>query len=326
MGRKDMKQLSSYLRTMFGTQMMLEEYHAYGNLPMYLTENYQLFKLQIDSDTYVVVKPKNAIQLNVNAIKKQLTQIQKFTSLPPVWVFENLRLSQRNALLRAGIAFVVPEKQLYIPHFVMNLTETESSIEEYGERFAVATQVVFSYLLLQQIKETNAHQLSEQMPYSVATINRALKELCYRKLLQTVGNGTRKQYTIPSGREFWENGKQYLFNPVKSRRYVKVDFGHYGFPMSNDLALSRLSFLNGRNINYYASSAQDFKTIDKEKILNEYDVFDYNYSIVEIFRYDPKLLTQGNYIDVISLYAQFKDDKDERVQIGIESLVNEILW
>ena len=55
-------------------------------------------------------------------------------------------------------------------------------------------------------------------------------------------------------------------------------------------------------------------------------MFDHNYSIVEIFRYDPKLLTQGNYIDVISLYAQFKDDKDERVQIEIENLVNEILY
>ena len=96
--------------------------------------------------------------------------------------------------------------------------------------------------------------------------------------------------------------------------------------MSNDLALSHFSFLNSKNINYYASSVQDFKTIDKEKILNKYDVFDHNYNIVEIFRYDPKLLTQGNYIDVISLYAQFKDDKDERVQIEIENLVNEILY
>ncbi len=321
-----MKQLTSYLRTMFGTQMMLEEYHTYGSLPMYLMENYQLSKLQVDTDKYVLVKPKDAIKINVNAVKKQLTQIQKYTGLPPVLVLENLRLSQRNALIQAGIAFAVPEKQLYIPRFIMNLTEAEASIEEYGEQFAVATQVIFSYLLLQQIKETNAHQLSEQLPYSVAAINRALKELCYRKLLQTVGNGTRKQYIISSGREFWKKGKHYLFDPVKSRRYVKINFGHHGFPMSNDLALSRLSFLNGRSISYYASSAQDFKTIDKEKILNEYDVFDHNYCIVEIFRYDPKLLSQENYIDVISLYAQFKDDKDERVQIEIESLVNEILW
>ncbi|MBR4291134.1 MAG: hypothetical protein IKT52_10940 [Oscillospiraceae bacterium] len=321
-----MKHLASYLRTIFGTQMMLEEYHTYGNLPMYLTDNYQLCKLQVDADKYVLAKPKDAIKLNVNVIKKQLTQIQKYTNLPPVLVLENLRLSQRNALIQSGVAFVVPEKQLYIPRFVMNLTETEASIEDYGEQFAVATQVVFIYLLLEQIKETNAHQLSGPLLYSVATINRALKELCYRKLLQTVGNGTRKQYIIPSGREFWENGKQYLFDPVKTRRYVKINFGHHGFQMSNDLALSRLSFLNGRSINYYASSAQNFKTIDKEKILNEYDVFDHNYCIVEIFRYDPKILSQENYIDVFSLYAQFKDDKDERVQIEIESLVNERLW
>lgn len=311
---------------MFGTTMILEEYHAYSSLPMYLTENYQLFKLQIGADAYVLAKPEGAIKLNVDTIKKQLTQIQKHTGLQPVLVLENLRLSQRNVLIQAGIAFVIPGRQLYIPHAVINLTETESAIEEYGEQFAVATQVVFSYLLLHQIKETNSHQLSESLPYSVASINRALKELCYRKLLQTVGNRTRKQYIIPNGREFWEKGKQYLFNPIKTYRYVATDFGHHGFLMSNELALSRLSFLSGRNVRYYASSAHDFKAIDKDKILNEYDVFDQNYCIVEIFRYDPKLLAQGNYIDVISLFAQFKDDPDERVQIQIESLVNEILW
>ena len=63
------------------------------------------------------------------------------------------------------------------------------------------------------------------------------------------------------------------------------------------------------------------KAIDKQYLLNEYDVFDHNYCIVEVFRYDPKLLSGSQYIDVISLYAQFKDHKDERVQIEIESLV-----
>lgn len=321
-----MKQLTSYLRTMFGSQMFLENYYAYGDLPMYLTENYQLFKLRVGDDEYVLAKPKNAIKLKVDSLKKQLAQIQKYTNLPPVLVLENLRLTQRNALVQSRIAFVVPEKQLYIPNRMINLTETESSLQEYGEQFAVATQVVFIYLLLNKIKKTNAHQLSECLPYSVATIHRALKELSSRELLYTVGSSTRKQYAISDGTEFWEKGKQYLFNPVKNRRYVTMDFGHHGFLMSGDLALLRLSYLSGASISYYASSAQDFKKIDKAKILNEHDVFDQNYSVVEIFRYDPKLLTRGNYIDVISLYAQFKDSSDERVQIEIESLVNEILW
>lgn len=321
-----MQKLAKYLHSMFGTNVFLQEYCSDGNLPMYLIDHYQMFQLRLATNTYILVRPKELIKINTMILKKQITQIQRYTNLSPVLIIDNLRLSQRNALIQSGIAFIVPEKQLYIPQFAMNLTETETAIEEYGEQFAVATQVVFSYLLLNQIKETNAHQLSETLHYSVAAINRALKELCYRKLLHTVGNGTRKQYTIPNGKEFWEQGKEYLFDPVKSRRYVTMDFGHQGFLMSNDLALSRLSFLNGGYINYYASTAQDFKKIDKAYYLNEYDIFDYNYAVIEIFRYDPKLLAHGNYIDVISLYAQFKDSVDERVQIEIESLVNEVLW
>lgn len=321
-----MQKLEQYLHSMFGTNTFLREYCDSGDLPMYLTDHYQMFQLRIGADAYILVRPKEPIKINTSVLKKQMYQIQRYTNLMPILAIDSLRLSQRNALIQSGIAFVVPEKQLYIPQFVMNLTETEAAIEAYGEQFAVATQVVFSYLLLNQIKETNAHQLNETLHYSVAAINRALKELCYRELLHTVGNGTRKQYTIPNGTEFWERGKVFLFNPVKSRRYVTVDFKHNGFLMSNDLALSHLSFLNGGQIHYYASSAQDFKKIDKVCFLNEYDTFDDNYAVIEIFRYDPKLLANGNYIDIISLYAQFKGTMDERVQIEIESLVNKILW
>ena len=125
-----MKQLIRYLRMMFGSQMFLENYHAYGDLPMYLTENYQLFVLQIEKDLYILAKPKTAMNLKAETLRKQLTQIQKFTNLPPVLVLENLRLTQRNALVQSRIAFVVPEKQLYIPHCAINLTETESTVQE----------------------------------------------------------------------------------------------------------------------------------------------------------------------------------------------------
>ena len=316
-----MDRLTKYLGTMFGTAMFLEEYHSYDSLPMYLADQYQLLRLQVGADAYILAKPRDTIKINITTLKKQCAQIKKHTGLMPVLVLENLRLAQRNALIQAGIAFLVPEKQMYIPQFLMNLTEVETSIEAYGEEFSVAAQVVFIYLLLNEITETNAHQLSERLSYSVATINRALKELSHRKLLHTKGNGTRKLYTIPDCRVYWDNGKKFLFDPVKSRQYVTLEFPHFDFQMSNDLALSRLSFLNGRNINYYAGSAQAVKTIDKQYLLNEYDVFDHNYCIVEVFRYDPRLLSVSQYIDVISLYAQFKDHRDERVQIEIESLV-----
>ena len=117
-----------------------------------------------------------------------------------------------------------------------------------------------------------------------------------------------------------------MFDPVKTRHYVAMEFDNPGFLMSGDLALFRLSFLNGTSIHSYAASAQDFQKIEKAKILHVYDVLDRDYCVIEIFRYDPKMLASGNYVDVCSLYAQFKGSKDERVQIEIEGLVNEILW
>ena len=156
-------------------------------------------------------------------------------------------------------------------------------------------------------------------------INRALKELNDRKLLVTEGNRTRKQYIITNRKMFWDLGKKFLFDPVKTRKYVKLYFDHHDFLMSNDLALSRLSMLNDNGISYYALSATDLKKIDDDQFLDPYDSFDQRYSVIEVFRYDPKLLSTGRYIDVFSLYAQFKNHPDMRVQMEIERLVDEVL-
>ena len=235
-----------------------------------------------------------------------------------------MRLSQRNALIQAGIAFIVPGKQLHIPRFTLSLSEAEGFAEEYGHQFSVAAQVVFIHLLLNREKATNAHQLSRQLNYSVSSINRALQELSFRKLVDASGSNTRKQYTIADHKMLWENGKKYLFNPVKTQHFVSPSAKYYGFPMSGDTALSHLSFLSGTGINYFAARSKDFQKIDKTHILNKYDVVDDNYTVIEVFRYDPRLLSSGDCIDVISLYAQFKDSRDERVQMEIEALTNNI--
>ena len=155
-----MEQLISYLRMMFGPQMFLEDYHRYDNLPLYLTENYQLFSLQIGEERYLLVKPKTAMDLRIETLKKQLKQIQKYTNLSPVLLLENLRLNQRNALVQSGIAFLVPEKQLYIPHCAMNLTETESVAQEYGNSLLSQRKWFLSICCLTKSKK--------QMPINLA--------------------------------------------------------------------------------------------------------------------------------------------------------------
>lgn len=325
---KQMEQTIIYLKSVFGDSVKIEKFNQTDLLPMYLIQKFELSKMLISNQNanYILLKPKEKSDLKITAIKKQLEQIAKHTMCAPVLIFNALRTSQRNALIQANISFVVPYKQVFIPNVVMNLSEKEAINRDYGNEFSIAAQVVFAYLLLKDITETNAHQLVETLNYSIATLNRALTELAYRRLLKIEGRNTRKNYKRLDKKAYWEKGKKFLFNPVAKSYYVKRMQRKENMFRSNELALTRLSsMLNESTITYYAVSAETLKDIDKSEFLNQYDIFDYNYSVIEKFRYNPALLSNSNYIDIISLYAQFKNDTDERIQMELDELLEEVL-
>ena len=47
---------------------------------------------------------------------------------------------------------------------------------------------------------------------------------------------------------------------------------------------------------------------------------------IEIWRYSPFFLTKGHYVDKLSLYLSLKNNDDERIQIELENLINDIKW
>jgi len=324
-----MKSVTLYLKEVFGNQVHIRELEATQELPMYLVDKFDLLKLKIDyqSGRYILVKAKEEMVIRIETIKKQMLQIEKYTKCCPVFVFEALRLSQRNALIRARIPFIVSFYQMFIPNVVINICEKETKQKKYSATFTPSTQLVFAFLFLEEVPVINAHQLQEKTSLSVASINRSLTELVDRGLLRTEGNGTRKRYTMIPQKEYWEKGKQFLFNPVAKTYYVRQDFSSHEMLMSNELALTRLSAtLNPGKVWSYATNQDIFNKVPKKKILDEYDIYDYDYVEIEVFKYDPYVLSKGRrYIDIVSLYAQFKDSADERVQMALEELLEEVL-
>jgi len=318
-----------YLKEIFDEQIYVREYKFLHELPMYLADKYELLTLKMEhnSKRYILVKPKGEMEIRIEMLKKQMQQIEKYTECLPIFVFETLRLSQRNALIKSMIPFIVPFYQLFIPEVVLNITEKEIKEKRYSNTFTTSTQLLFAYLFLKGAPVINAHQLQEKTLLSVSTINRSLTELVDRGLLKTEGNGTRKKYTMIPRKQYWEKGKEFLFNPVARTRYVKTSFSQHEMLMSNEMALARLSVtLNPSRVWSYATSQDIFDKVPKEMILNEYDIFDYDYYEIEIFKYNPYVLAKGRlYIDVVSLYAQFKDDTDERIQMALEELLEEVL-
>jgi len=313
-----------YLKDIFGNDVKTQYDKFYNAFPMYMMERYifRFVKLPHEEQSYVLVKPLKKQDININQLKKQIKQIYGYADAVPVFVFESLRLSQRNIMIRNHIPFIQPDNQIYIPNVMMNLSQKEVVIKEYAEEFSVAAQVTYIYLLLNGIEETNAPRLEKEIPYSKITLSRALAELVSRGLVYTEGNATRKMYKPITKEELWEKGKRFLFNPVEKVFYSDYSLDRSDLFVSGETALIRLgTTLDGPEIGYYAASAEKIRNLDKKCFVNKYDINSEEYLVVEQFRYNPGFLSRSRYVDVISLYAQLKDSDDERVQIALEELL-----
>lgn len=316
----------NYLKEIFGINIKTEYRKFYNAFPMYMMERYKFCFIKIlgDDKSYVLVEPLKRQDININQLKKQMKQIYGCSESMPIFVFESLRLSQRNILVRNQIPFIQPDNQIYIPNIVINLSQKEIIQKDYGNEFSIAAQVTYIYLLLNDIKETNAPRLAAEMPYSKITFNRALSELVSRKLLYTEGKATRKMYKTIDRDEMWKKGKKFLFNPVEKVFYATYDLSHEGLYISGETALARLgTSLTVPDTFFYATTSEKIKSIDKKRFVNKYDIVTEDYFVIEQFKYDPGFLSTSHYVDIISLYAQLKDNDDERMQIALEELLEE---
>ena len=323
-----MDNVKKYLKTVFGnTITFIEEEQLVKNLT---SENIDCellnFELRDGLNQYVLVRFEKKFDIRTKTIPKLISEIRKEVDAIPVLVFDELRINQRNVLVESGVAFVVPQYQIYIPNTIISLIEKDITKKTYSEYFSVSAQIVYIFILLNNIRETNARQLDKRLLLSVPTINRALKELVDRGVLETIGNNTRKLYTINSRTEFWRKGREFLFNPVSKVLYSENV--SYRELYSNKYALYKIVNPDSRinNTRYYGIAEEHLNRISESFLIGECDLEEKSkYTVVEVFKYNPKWLSRGPYIDPISLYAQFKDSKDEDTLIAIKEMLEETL-
>lgn len=324
------KSAIQYIQSVFTDVANIENANL-SNIPIYLFEKFNFTNFELLGNKCILAEYKKKQELFIDTISKDLKQIKRFTSRYPVFVFEGLRLKQRENLISSKIPFVVPETQIYIPYPPISLTEVEVRERIETEKFKKSTQVIFAYLLLNEIDTINAHKLSEKLGYSVTTANRALNELVDKGVLLQSSNGTRKKYTIPSKREYWEQGKQFLFNPVTNSFLLlknNVDIGDRRLLKSGDTALCEYSDHFDENANYekhYACFTNYFHELHKHGYPKSIEYSMSSFVYVESLAYNPALLSKDDKIDAVTLYAQYLDKHDERAEIALDEIMEGII-
>jgi len=308
-----------YITKTLGLNVTQKPWKYFTEMPYYIQDTFHIEKVTLETIEALLLYPRTELE-HIAALKKQIARIQKMESIPAVIVLQTISRYRRDALIAAKIPFVVPGKQLYLPFIGAYMQERFDPEDIKMEKLQPATQVLFFYYLYRNQRELYTSQAVKELGYSAMTISRAAKQLVQTGYFIESKNGVQKVLTgIADRKALFEKMRGALINPIRRRTSVKRIDVTDQFLIAGDSALACQTMLNDNIFRYYA--------VDGKVQCNElpYDMDANTDANLELWKYDPKLLSQGDMVDVLSLVMSFEDEEDERIQEALEDLLQQ-LW
>lgn len=265
--------------------------------------------------------------VSLDQLQKHIKQVEAITSRQIVLLYKSLSRYRRKSFIEHRIAFVIEDGQMYLPFIGLDLKKTREQTKEEVKQFSTPAQMAYLFFLYHQDTTLNQTQFAKQFHVSIMTASRALNELYQANLLTyTVSGKTNrsKEYHRIANPEYFLDGKKYLKTPVRKTIYTKT-IPEGSFVAGLD-ALAKLSMLNPSKHNVVAIDEKKFNK-EKIEIVSNLDMIRDNRLVeVQLWDYDPALHTKTGYVDVVSLYASLKKEKDERVEQALEEVLRGKPW
>lgn len=307
-----------YIEKILGVNVSLEPWEHFAKMPYFIQDKYDIKIATIGGIAALFLYPKGELD-RIEALKKQIARIQKAEILPAVVVLPSVSRYRRDALIDAQIPFVVPGKQMYLPFLGTYLTERCDAETVKLEKLQPAAQVLFFYYLYQRKPSIYISDAVEDLGYSAMTISRAAKQLVQTELFAESKDGVRKILTGRlEGRELFEKMRPALINPVRRRTSMNRAELTDEFILAGDSAVAKQTMVNDSMFRCYAVTGKQLAELPYA-MSEETDV------VVELWKYDPRLLSSNGMVDPLSLMMSFEDHDDERLQMAFEELLEQ-LW
>ncbi|MEJ0101298.1 MAG: hypothetical protein WDO19_01535 [Bacteroidota bacterium] len=297
-----------------------------NKLPIYLNRTFKFYAVEIAEKKIILAELLSLKNFTPDQLKKQHYQLEDFSQLPVVFLIEHIEAYQRKRLVEKKIPFIVPGKQLYIPNLLIDLNESRrGSLTKYREKLSPAAQcLLLFHLQVENLDEMQLKIIAKKLNYSAMTVSRVAKELMQFSLCNITGT-KQKAIDFPKNKkEIWNKALAVAINPVKQKVFVNQLPYSIQLPYSGETAMEHYTHLNAGKTKNFAIAKGKFIQLKRRKKF-ETNPYEGNY-LLEVWNYNPELLSKGKYIDELSLYLSMKNNNDERTQIELEHLVNKMKW
>ncbi|MDD3299720.1 MAG: hypothetical protein PHV91_02650 [Bacteroidales bacterium] len=316
-----MKQLITYLEDVLGQKIvivpMIKE--AQKRLPLFVTSLYEFYTSEILGRKVCLLAHTVEDGISAGQLIKHRDIVENIVKTPIIFVFSDVASYNRQRYIEKRINFIVPGKQLFMPELMMDIrNKKDSGVSTPTTELTPGAQfVLLWHLQKQSLNGLNIKQAAELLQMSYLNVNRAINTLNALNLCILQGKKEKLINFDEDKQSVWGMSVKYLINPVYKKVYTDQKLNYL---LSGINALSHYTMINDENTEYYAISKEQFKQInintDKQ----------YGNNVVEVWKYDPAPLSVNGFVDKLSLYALFKDEQDERIQIELDQLINQMKW
>ena len=313
-----------YITEILGLPVIRAEWKQQDRLPFFLIEKYKYEQVTLGDTVCLFLHPQEELD-TVNAIEKHFRRIGELCECPMVLEMPVLTSRRRKTLIEARIPFVIPGKQIYLPFLGTMLTE-KCDAETTGigpDKLRPSAQQLLFAMIFDGCQPMPLAPLAKRFQVSAMTITRAADQLCKTDLIKKIGMGSGAQkmlITEYSPKELYQKMRPYLIQPVRKTVYIdKADVHPEMFP-AGLFALSEMSMLNPPAIQTWGTVR-----LSLEKGSYTGTLLDTNKQCaLQVWKYDPRMISQTKMVDVLSLALSLAEDEDERTQQCLEELTERI--
>lgn len=334
-----MRKLIQYFDVSFGLKLVVQPLQKteLNNLPLFLSETYNWYKAIFAERTCVLAEIKKENTFSVLQIEKHLEILKTAFEFPVIFAFNQLDAYIRKRLIEKRIAFVVPEKQMYIPEFLIDLKEYGNKIKKEQSNLTPIAQLMLLYFILnkhnnKQLKAKSFKEIAQILNVKPMEISRAADNLKYLELAEISGEREKVINFSLEEKEIWQKAEQngLLINPVIKKVFVDEIPNGISIIYCNTSALPEYTDINPSRQQYIAVEKSVFYQLQTNKELINENTYEGKYCI-EVWKYNPlklvdNLNNHNNVADPLSLYLSLKDNKDERIEMGLEQIIQKFIW
>ena len=316
--------MNEALKLIFGDSIIEKGYNFPAGTPNYIRYGYDVVELIWNCKSCLLVKPKNN-DWNLATLKKQLKIIEKNCGLIAVADLERITALQRTNLIESNVAFVSGKGQVFIPSWGSYFETKILNPPAVSPVMTVAAQLVYLFLYYQSTKEmtrVNQTQLARTLRISKPTCTRAVQVLHSLKLVSVSGEKTANWISLAGDSKSSLNAAlPKMRSPIHKIIHLKNLPSNLSYKLSGLKALAARSLLSALPSDAgYAISREEAKRIDRNIIIDEQAFRDFGGVAVEIWNYDPFLLSESEFVDDISLLLELDKNGDERVQNELDKI------